>query len=104
MKVYLDNPVTDLERLILMTMRAKPKVCRVPEKVNKTENCLSLTPKKRMRIMTARPIQYLKSLPLWLFIKLKIYVYQINVPLALFILVLKYKLLCCPNLTKPGQN
>ena len=39
MKVYLDSPVTDLLFLILMTIRANPKVWTVPAKVKINENC-----------------------------------------------------------------
>ena len=62
MNIYLDNPLTERDRVILITIRANPNVCTVPLKVKRTENSLSLNMKKRNATIMTKPIQYLVSL------------------------------------------
>ena len=61
MNVSFESPATDLDLVILMTIRAKPKLCTVPDNVNMSENSPLLKPKYRMAMIARRPIQYLTS-------------------------------------------
>lgn len=57
MNVSLDKPPTDLDFLILITTRANPNVCTVPDNVNTNENYPSLNTKYKKRIITESTIQ-----------------------------------------------
>lgn len=62
MNISRESPAAERDLVILMTMRANPKVWTVPLRVKITENSLSEKRKRRRRMMTTSPIQYLRSL------------------------------------------
>ncbi len=72
MKVYLDNPPTDLDRLILITINANPNVWTVPESVNTNENYPSLNIKYTINIIADRTPQYAASYFLKMLIRKKL--------------------------------
>ena len=61
MKVSLESPATDLDLLIFIIMRAKPKVCTVPARVKIKENSPSLKKKYVMIMITAKIPQAIPS-------------------------------------------
>jgi len=61
MNVYLDNPPTDRDFLILSIIKANPNVCTVPERVKINENYPSLKTKYSAITITDNTTQYAAS-------------------------------------------